>query len=591
MTEKELTAKKLTRYRAARSVAVVSFFFLLLVAVILLVDFYHLKTVDPLETPALVQLRAQLAQEPGSQVLKEQIRELDLLARRAFFTRQWQLKAGAYFLLGFGAVLIVALQVMGSILRRFPDLKRCPGLDNEWTASGTARKIIGFGGVSLIIAGIVMTLGIRGEWKIPKNNLESQSSTETEAPAVERAESAAESSVTHSAETAALGFPEEMRRNWPTFRGTGAYGHAGNVRPPQNWDVEKGTNVLWRTEIPLHGFNSPVVWGENLFLTGATNEKQVVFCFDTESGGLRWQSELQNVPGAPSEVPEVTSDTGHAAPSAATDGKSVFAIFSNGNVAAFDFDGRQLWGRNLGVPQNHYGHSSSLIAWNDLLYVQYDHFGGSTLKALDTGNGETVWEKERTADISWSSPILLDNDGIMQIVLASTPAVSSYNALNGAPLWELEVLSAEVGPSPAFCNGIVFAAQEYSQVVAIKADTGKVIWETSEPALPDAASPVATDKYLFLPTSYGAFTCLNVIDGATFWVHEFDDGSYGSPVLVNDRIYWLTKDGVMQIFKAADRFELVAQPQLGESSFCTPAFVKDRIYIRGEKHLFCMKEK
>ena len=100
--------------------------------------------------------------------------------------------------------------------------------------------------------------------------------------------------------------------------------------------------------------------------------------------------------------------------------------------------------------------------------------------------------------------------------------------------------------------------------------------------------PVFVVYFLFLPTSFGAFTCVSAADGSIVWTHDFEQGGYGSPILAGDRIYWITADGVTRIFKAADEFELIAQPELGEKSVCTPAMVGKRIYIRGRENLYCI---
>jgi outer membrane protein assembly factor BamB len=134
----------------------------------------------------------------------------------------------------------------------------------------------------------------------------------------------------------------------------------------------------------------------------------------------------------------------------------------------------------------------------------------------------------------------------------------------------------------------VFAANQYAKAVALDAATGEVIWSTEDLDLPDAGSPVATDRHLFMPTSGGTFSCIAATNGVRVWSHEFDAGGYGSPILAAGRIYWVTAEGKTRIFKAADAFELIAEPALGEASVCTPAAVGRRLYIRGVKHLFCI---
>jgi outer membrane protein assembly factor BamB len=134
----------------------------------------------------------------------------------------------------------------------------------------------------------------------------------------------------------------------------------------------------------------------------------------------------------------------------------------------------------------------------------------------------------------------------------------------------------------------VFVANQYASAVGLDAGTGEMLWQVTDPELPDATSPVATPEHVFMGSSYGTFTCLDATDGSTVWTHEFDTGSYASPILVNDLIYLTDMDGVTHAFKASGRYESVAKGTLGESCVATPAFVGNRIYMRGKKHLYCI---
>jgi outer membrane protein assembly factor BamB len=108
--------------------------------------------------------------------------------------------------------------------------------------------------------------------------------------------------------------------------------------------------------------------------------------------------------------------------------------------------------------------------------------------------------------------------------------------------------------------------------------------------LPSASSPLATETNVFIATDYGVVTCVDLLTGEVQWIHEFDQGFYASPILVGDLVYLIDRSGVMRIFRDSDTFELLAEPSLGEKCTTTPAFVDNRIYIRGTAHLFAMGE-
>ena len=340
--------------------------------------------------------------------------------------------------------------------------------------------------------------------------------------------------------------------------------------------------------------NSPVVWGNRLFLTGADESSREIYCFETDTGELLWRHDVDGIPGSPpkDKLPDVMESAGLAGPSVTTDGRYVGAIFATGDLVCVNVQGKRIWAKNLGVPNNPYGHASSLISHENLLFVQYDQDEGSELLAFGLSSGNPAWQVKRGV-ISWSSPILIDNNGRMELILTDSKAVDSYDPKTGELLWHVKCLSGEVAPSAAYANGVVFVANEYACASAIDVgDHGlepKILWQWDE-SLPDAASPLANEDYLIVPSGYGIVTCLDAKTGAAFWEHEFDDGFYSSPILVNDRVYVIDLSGAMQVFKMDDEFELLGTSEIGEDAYATPAFVGDRIYIRGMAHLFCIGE-
>jgi len=335
-----------------------------------------------------------------------------------------------------------------------------------------------------------------------------------------------------------------------------------------------------------------VIWDRRIFLTGGDAQVREVYCFDRETGKRLWTSRAENIEGSPPVVPETTSDTGLAAPTAATDGVRVYAIFGTGDLLCLDMDGKRVWARNMGVPNNHYGHSSSLLVFGNLLIVQLDDNEDARVMGLAVSTGKTVWETGREM-ISWSSPICVDTGERMEVILTDGEFASSYNPLNGEELWQVSCLDGEVGPSAAYGGGLVFVANEYAVASAIRAgDVGaaggsRIAWQW-DGELPSVASPVTDGKLVFLASSAGVITCLDAGSGEVRWSREFDDGFYSSPVMVGDRVYALDKAGLMHVFRADEQYELMAEPAIGEACFSTPAFVGRRIYIRGEKHLFCV---
>ena len=176
----------------------------------------------------------------------------------------------------------------------------------------------------------------------------------------------------------------------------------------------------------------------------------------------------------------------------------------------------------------------------------------------------------------------------MELLTVAEPLVISYNPDTGEELWRMEGVSGEVGPSIAYADGMVFAVNDYSRLVAIKIGSPPELLWSDEEYLSDVPSPVATKDCLIVPTSYGIIACYNPRTGEKYWEHEVDNTIYASPMVVGDNVYLIDKQGVMHIFKAAQEFASVGTPSLGEKIVCTPAFAGGMIYLRGYDHLYCI---
>jgi outer membrane protein assembly factor BamB len=386
------------------------------------------------------------------------------------------------------------------------------------------------------------------------------------------------------------GFPsaQENAGNFPSFRGPGGNGIAFQKEIPASWDGKSGKNIKWKTEIPLPGYNSPIIWNDRVFLTGASETKREVYCVDLITGKILWQKAAGKNPGNPDQEPKVLRETGFSAPTMTTDGRRVYAIFANGDVFSLDFEGNIIWTKSLGLPQNHYGHSSSLIMYRDLLIIQYDQRGSGSVMALSGKTGEQVWQTSRAVKVSWASPVIVHTGARTELILAADPIVASYNPADGKELWRMDCISGEVGPSVAYSNGVVYAVNDFSKLSAIEiGNPPKLLWEDSD-YLSDIPSPVAAGKYLFLVTSYGAVVCYDAKNGTKYWEQELGTPVFASPVVAQGKVFLLDKKGVMHILLAGQTYKIAGQSAIGEGSSCTPAFAEGKIVIRGDKNLYCI---
>lgn len=616
--------KYIENVRLWRGIAVAAGIFSFVFCVLIIANFTQINRVDPVNTKVMNALVERLKENPNDNQLREEIRELDLLARKAYFTNQWQIRNGGYMLMIGVLVLIIALQFIRLATKELPVVASGEN-EKQFQTQSKARFWISVGGGALVVVALVFAFISKSQQKetfsqtaIAKSDTPSEpevktdvqekvetpkqeenkstsidttksNSVTTNTVAEEKKETPKEQTVNKPVATSS-DYPSdnELKSNFPNFRGYAGNGIAYQKNIPTSWDGASGQNVLWKVVIPLPGYNSPVIWGDKVFVAGANATKCEVYCFDKNTGKLLWTANADNITGSPAAAPKVQGDTGYSAPTISTDGRRVYAIFANGDILAIDMNGNRVWAKNLGVPQNHYGHSSSLITYKGLVIVEFDSRTNPRVFALNSSTGDEVWSTPRKVKISWSSPILVNTGSRNELMLVAEPSVASYDPATGKQLWSIDCISGEVGPSLAYADGVVFALNEYASLSAIKVgDTPEKLWENSD-YLSDVPSPVATDKYLFVVTSYGTVVCYDAKNGTNYWTKEFSDGFYSSPIIAEGRIYLMDKQGVMHIFNADKTFVSVGEAKLGEKSVCTPAFANGKIFIRGDKNLYCI---
>ena len=284
----------------------------------------------------------------------------------------------------------------------------------------------------------------------------------------------------------------------------------------------------------------------------------------------------------------VTDDTGYAAASPAVDGELVFVIYASGDIAALDVDGNTVWGRNLGVPDNHYGHSSSLITFGDTLIVLFDHALSTGLYALDRRTGRERWRADRDTQITWSSPVLAEIAAGWSILVNANPFFAAYSAVDGRELYRFEGILGEVASSPGYGGGAVIVVNQIMSIISLGLEDGTMMWELYDD-LPDVTSPLVVDPYLFIATSFGTLLCIDIGSGDVVWREEFDEGFYSSPVYAGGSVYLFDRSGRARVFEAADEYRELSASVLGEGVVSTPAFTRGAIFVRGEENLYCVE--
>lgn len=377
---------------------------------------------------------------------------------------------------------------------------------------------------------------------------------------------------------------------WPMFRGQGGLATAADTNTSLAWDAATGQGIRWKTDLPLPGAGSPIVWNDRLFLSGAAEGQAAVFCFDTRSGKLLWRGEVP-LTGRLQSCDEATT---YAAPTPLTDGRRVFAVFATGAIAAFNLDGTPAWNANLGLPDMPYGYASSPALHKNLLLVQYDQAaeGASALIAFDTQSGKIAWQTKRSMGASWCSPIVIEAVQGPQVVAVSCGGVAAYDPKDGHEIWTVKADASDVTPSPVFSKGLVIASLGSSGTLAIRPDgrgdvtATHVAWR-NENAGAEVASPVACGGWVFVP-SFSMF-CLNAADGKQAGERQLSGTFYASPIVAGDKLYLMNREGAVTVLKPDKTMAVLGKAAFGEPVDSTPAVAGGCLFVRTRKRLFCIQ--
>jgi len=556
------------RYRTVRNTAAVAAVFTAIFTALLVINLIGSGVVGPWRENRLAAMKLQVQKEPANQELVAQVRQLDLKIRR---DRIWRLdfaRKATFMLLGSVVVLLVAGGIAGKMKNELPRPQHQPDVGEMQMNEAKRARLAVVGALAVLVLGGLL-VAMSGWVRFVQ--------AEDSGPAFATA--------------------EEMRQQWPRFRGPGGAGISAYANIPTQWNGKTDEGILWKSKVPLPGRNSPVVWKDRIFLSGADPNNRQVYCFDATNGQLLWTCDVPTVPLPKDKELNIMEDTGYAPSTVATDGRRVYAIFPTGDVAGFDFHGRRLWHKNLGLPDNSYGYASSLETHEKLVLIQYDQGDGTEGKsrfiALDGQSGKVAWEAKRETPNSWTTPIVVDVAGQSQLITVAKPFVIAYNPATGAELWRAECVGGDVAPSAIHAGGLIIAIEPYSQVVAVK-PTGQgnvtkthVAWRMEDSG-PDICSPASDGKYVYTLESGGLLLCCNVEDGKKLYEMDLKEECRASPGIVGGKLYLLDMKGIMHIVQIGPEYRETAKCELGEECFASPAFADGRIYLRGTEYLYCI---
>jgi len=415
--------------------------------------------------------------------------------------------------------------------------------------------------------------------------------------------------------------------DWPQWRGPTGDGVCTETNLPTQWSEESG--IAWKCKLPEWGYNTPVIWRDALFLTShVDDEKLVLLRINKKTGKIEWtrqvgaasapRMKLGRKSGDVRRHQKFHADNNLASPSPVTDGETVVVHFGNGDLAAYDFDGKQLWHRNLQKDHGDYtiwwGHANSPVLYGDLVIsvCMQDscadlpgELSPSYVVAHDKKTGVQQWKTMRmtaaTAEScdSYITPILIKNNGRTEMAVMGGQMLDAYDPTNGRQLWHLPGLEGNrTITGIVAAHGMVYLTQGMRRpMLAVRAaGTGKlsrekaVAWQHAD-GTPDASTPVVSGELLFMVANTGIAQCLNARTGKLQWKERLPGNHRASPIAADGKIYFLNTQGVATVVAASPEFKRLAENRLDDATFASPVVSDGKIYLRGRKSLYCIDGK
>ena len=420
-------------------------------------------------------------------------------------------------------------------------------------------------------------------------------------------------------------------KDWPQFRGISANGIAEGFSLPAEWDVKAKKNIAWATDIPGLGHSSPVVWGDDIFISTAisgakdtslkigaygdvrpvldeSEHEWRVYAIDKKTGAIKWQqTALKAVP----KIKRHTKAT-HANSTLATDGERVIAFFGSEGLYAYDMKGKLLWKKDLGVldagwftaPEMQWEFGSSPVIHDGKVVILADVQKGSFLALLDAKTGDELWRTTRADVPTWGTPTIHTVNGQTQILINGFKHAGAYDFKTGKEIWKLTRNGDIPIPTPVVHDRLIYITNAHgplSPVYAIK-DTA-----TGDITLPAEATssehiawsvnraggymctPLVYQGLVYIATYGGVVSAYDAKTGERKYqerlLKDTSSAFTSSPVANDGRIYIAGEDGQVIVLKAGPVFERLATNDMGASVLASPAISDGKLLMRTASQL------
>lgn len=387
-----------------------------------------------------------------------------------------------------------------------------------------------------------------------------------------------------------LSFPL-VAEDWPQFRGPSGQGHSVESGLPLDWSATK--NVRWKTAIPGTGWSSPVIAGNRIWLTSATESGNSLrlLALDAASGKIALDTEVIHIGD---KGPGIHKKNSFASPTPILMGDRVYVHFGFYGTACVSTKGEILWKQTLKYEPQH-GPGGSPALFEDLLIFSCDGFDDQFVVALDAASGKVRWKTRRgKGNQAYTTPLLIDVGGRSQVISPGAHHAYAYDPKTGKELWHIEYGDGFSNvPRPVYAHGLVYICSGFFQPVlfAVRPDgsgnvtRSHVAWSHTR-AVPLTPSPVVVGDELYMVSDNGIATCLDAKSGKPNWQQRIGGNHSASPVAADGRIYFLSEEGECTVIAPSKEYRELARSTIGERTLASIAVSGKALYLRGDRHLY-----
>jgi outer membrane protein assembly factor BamB len=395
--------------------------------------------------------------------------------------------------------------------------------------------------------------------------------------------------------------------NWPQFRGPGGDNRADDAKLPTTWS--EGKNIAWKTAIHGKGWSSPVVWGDRVWLTTATEDGKELYavCLDRANGMVLRDLKVFDV-DHPSELWRKYNS--FASPTPVVEEGRVYVHFGTYGTACLDSKSGEILWRRHDLHCDHYrGPASSPILYGDLLYLTFDGFDRQFVAALSKKTGETVWKKDRAINYkttngdlkkAYGTPAIRIIDGKPQLISSAATATIAYDPKTGEELWKVYHGGMNVTAPPLHGQGRLFLCTGDGGLALLAVREGgqgdvtetRLDWKAKNKAVvPSRSSPILVDDLLYMVNNDGIVSCLNAKTGESIWQERLGGKFWASPLYADGGLYLFDEDGRSHVLAAGRTYKRLATNKLDNGCRASPAVAGNALFVRTFTHLYRIENK